>query len=39
MKAAILLTLFTLPLIIAIVSVRDAESRYKRITDKIRSSR
>lgn len=39
MRIILALALFTLPLIIAMVSVRDAETRYKRITDKIRSTR
>jgi hypothetical protein len=39
MRLIILIALFTLPLIIAMVSVRDAETRYKSITDKIRSTR
>ena len=39
MRSTFILALFTIPLIIAIVSVRDAETRYKRLTDKIRSTR
>jgi hypothetical protein len=39
MRTTLFLVLFLIPLIAAMVSVRDAETRYKRITDKISQGR